>query len=323
MKIVFYNKNLLSGGIEKCIELLSKNIYKDFDIDVVYTHTDKLDPNIVEVLKRYANVYQLEDKVVECDVAIWCFLYFDYRVVKQQIKAKKNICWIHSMPRILPDCLLDNEEFVNDMDEFICVSEAVKRNLNIKKEGKVIHNFMPNDIVELSNINPIQYQTECLNLVVVSRLSTGKGFERLLIMTETLINKGIPFKITVIGKGRSEEERIRASFAPYSNVEFVGYQENPYRYIKNADYLVQLSDAESWCNVITEAKILGVPVIVTNFESAKEQVVHLENGILIPLEETDYNSYIELACTYKEALKENLKNFVFENEMELWYKLFE
>ena len=36
MKIVFYNKTLISGGIEKCIEILSKYIYNKYELEVVY-----------------------------------------------------------------------------------------------------------------------------------------------------------------------------------------------------------------------------------------------------------------------------------------------
>lgn len=322
MKVVFYNRTLLSGGIEKCIELLSKSIYKDFEIDIVYNHSEKLDPNIVEVLSRYGNVYKLDDKIVECDVAIWCSLYFEYHDLKKQVIAKKNMAWIHSMPRILPDCLLDDEEFIDDMDELICVSEAVKNNLHTKKEGRVIHNLMAEDFLELSNDNPVDYPSNSLNLVVVSRLSRGKGFDRLLNFANQIKDKNIPFNIKVVGKGRADEEKIKKSFAHLPEVEFVGYQENPYRYIKNADYLTQLSDDESWCNTITEAKILGVPVIVTNFESSKEQVVHLENGIIVPLDETNYSNYIDLAVDNKTRLRDNLKDFKFKNELEIWYEIF-
>ena len=204
MKVVFYNKTLISGGIEKCLELLSKEIYKDYDIDIVYTDDSILDPNIVNILKQYANVYKLENNIIECDVCVWCYLYFDYKNLKKLIKAKKNIAWIHSMPRILPDCLLDNKDFVNDMDEFICVSEAVKNNLNINKEGKVIYNFMANNISDLANtFNPFEKtDNNTLKLAVVSRLSQGKGFDRLLILANTLKEKNIDFKILVVGKGR-------------------------------------------------------------------------------------------------------------------------
>ncbi len=324
MKVVFYNKTLISGGIEKCLELLSKEIYKDYDIDIVYTDDSILDPNIVKILEQYANVYKLEDEIIDCDVCVWCYLYFDYNRLKNIIRAKRNIAWIHSMPRILPNCLLDSEEFINDMEEFICVSEAVKSNLNISKEGKVIYNFMANDIKELANtFNPFNGIDEnTLKLSVVSRLSQGKGFDRLLILANALKERNIDFKILVIGKGRKREFEIKEAFKDFTEVEFVGYQENPYPYMKNADYLVQLSDDESWCNSITEAKILGTPIIVTNFQSSKEQVINLENGIVIDLNDTNYNQYIELIVSNKYKLKENLKSFEHKNNVDAWTSLF-
>lgn len=324
MKVVFYNKTLISGGIEKCLELLSKEIYKDYDIDIVYTDDSILDPNIVKILGQYANVYKLEDEIIDCDVCVWCYLYFDYNRLKNIIRAKKNIAWIHSMPRILPDCLLDNEEFVNDMEEFICVSEAVKNNLNINKEGKVIYNFMANNIKDLANsFNPFnETDDSTLKLSVVSRLSQGKGFDRLLILANSLKEKNTNFKILVIGKGRKREQEIRETFKDFTEVEFVGYQENPYPYMKNADYLVQLSDDESWCNSITEAKILGTPIIVTNFQSSKEQVINLENGIVIDLNDTNYDKYIDIIIKSRYKLKENLKKFTHKNNVDAWTSLF-
>lgn len=189
-KIVFYNKTLLSGGIEKCIESLSKYIYKNYDLEICYIDDSKLDMNIINILSKYAKITKLEeDTVVEWDICIWSYLYFDYNNLKNKIKAKEYICWIHSMPRILPDCLLDNEDFVRDCNRFICVSEAVKNNLNISKEGQVIHNFMNDNLIELSNEEcPIKDITS-LKLCVVSRLSNGKGFERLVKLVESLERK--------------------------------------------------------------------------------------------------------------------------------------
>jgi len=324
MKIVFYNKTLISGGIEKCLELLSKDIYKDYEIDIVYTEDNILDPNIVNILKRYANVYKLDNQIINCDVCVWCYLYFDYYKLKNQIIANKNIAWIHSMPRILPDCLLDDVEFVNDMNDFICVSEAVKNKLNIKKESKVIFNFMDNNITALANeFNPFEgINQDTLKLSVVSRLSSGKGFERLLILVTQLKKENIPFSLKIVGKGRKKEQEIREWFKDYTEVEFVGYKENPYPYMKNADYLVQLSDDESWCNSITEAKILHTPVIVTNFESSKEQITNLENGIVIDLNDIDYSKYIELIIKNKNELKKSLKDFTYINDVLSWKKLF-
>ena len=321
MKIVFYNKTLVSGGIEKCIESLSKYIYKDYELEVVYTDTSKLDPNIVSILERYAKVYELKDDMkIDCDICIWCYLYFDYYKLKNIINAKKYMTWIHSMPRILPDCLLDNNDFVNDCSKIICVSEAVRNHLEINKESMVIHNFMDEHIKELSEeSNPFKlYNDDVLKLVVVSRLSNGKGFERLLELVRQMHSKNINFKLIIVGKGRAKEPEIRSWFESYNEVEFAGYQENPYPYVKNADYLVQLSDDESWCNSITEAKLLDVPVVVTNFESAYEQVEDGINGILVDLDTIDYSSIIDKMLDNKYKLKDNLKGFKFDNEINKW-----
>ena len=319
-KIVFFNKTLLSGGIEKCIETLSRYIYKDYELEICYYDDSKLDMNIVNILSKYAKITKLdEDTVVNCDVCIWCYLYFDYSEMKKKIKASEYICWIHSMPRILPDCLLDNSEFVSDCSRFICVSEAVKSNLNISKEGEVIHNFINDNIKELSmESNPLENDMDKLKLCVVSRLSNGKGFERLLKLVESLEEKGTNYILNIIGKGRTMEDEIKGWFSPYSNVHFIGYRDNPYNYVKNSDYLIQLSDDESWCNSITEAKALDVPVVVTKFLSAKEQVVDGYNGILVDLDCSDYNTVVDRMISLNQELKENLKTFIYEPEVDKW-----
>ncbi len=322
-KIVFFNKTLLSGGIEKCIETLSKYIYKDFELEICYYDDSKLDMNIVDILKNYAKITKLEeDTFVECDICIWCYLYFDYQEMKKKIKANEYICWIHSMPRILPDCLLDDKNFVEDCSRFICVSEAVKSNLNISKEGEVIHNFINDNIMELANeSNPLVDYKDKLKLCVVSRLSNGKGFDRLLKLVECLEANNVNYILNIIGKGRTMEEEIRGWFSKYSSVEFIGYRNNPYNYVKNSDYLIQLSDDESWCNSITEAKALGVPVVVTNFLSAKEQVVDGYNGILVDLDCSDYNTIVSRMIKLNELLKDCLQDFVYEPEVDKWLEV--
>lgn len=98
----------MSGGIEKCIETLTYYLHQNYEIEVVYSHDDKLDPHIVKILSKYAKVTHLENKKIECDICIFCYLYFDYEQIISQIIAKTYFCWIHSQPRALDNCLLDN-----------------------------------------------------------------------------------------------------------------------------------------------------------------------------------------------------------------------
>ena len=325
MKIVLFNKTIISGGIEKCIENLTKQLHGKYEFEVCYFDDSIVDQNIVNIISKYAKITKLtEGMKVKCDKCIWCYLYFDYYKYKDMIEADEYIAWIHSMPRILPDCLLDNKDFVNDCSKFICVSEAVKSNLNISKEGIVIHNFLNDNIIELSKEdNPLKdIDKNVLKLCVVSRISRAKGFERLFLLVKELEKENIPYIINIIGKGRTREQQYRELFKDYRNVIFVGYRDNPYNYVKNSDYLVQLSDDESWCNSITEAKLLRVPVVVTNFESSYEQIKDGYNGIIVDLDETNYENIVKRMLNEKDRLKENLKNFNYIPEIDKWIEIF-
>lgn len=325
MKIVLFNKTIISGGIEKCIENLTKELHGEYEFEVCYFDDSIVDQNIVNIISKYAKITKLtEGTKVKCDLCIWCYLYFDYYKYKAMIEANNYMAWIHSMPRALPDCLLDNKDFVNDCSKFICVSEAVKNNLNISKEGIVIHNFLNDNLIELSNEdNPLKDVPEnTLKLCVVSRISRAKGFERLILLVKELENEKIPYILNIIGKGRTREQEYRELFKPYERVVFVGYRDNPYNYVKNSDYLVQLSDDESWCNSITEAKVLDVPVVVTNFESSYEQIEDGYNGIMVDLDETDYNKVIKRMLNEHDKLRDNLKDFKYEPELDKWREIF-
>ncbi len=325
MKITFYNTSLLSGGIEKCIELFSKDLGKDYEIEIVYTDDKKLDQNIVHVLSKNAYVHKLApDEIINTDICIWCRLYFDWKTLTKQIVAKRNLLWVHSKPRVLPNCILDDNEFMKKIEKIICVSEAIKSEVGFEDKSIVIHNFVDKNIKKLADEieNPfLDTPSDYLKLLIVSRLSVGKGFERVEILVKNLINMNIKFVLKVIGVGRDVEAQIKSDFQKYEQVEFLGYKENPFPYMKNADFLLLLSDYESWGNVITESKVLGTPCIVTNFPSAKEQIENNSNGIVIPLECNDYTEYLEDLKSKSIKLKQTLESFNYINETNKWKEL--
>ena len=327
MKIVFYNETLMSGGIEKCIETLIEYLYLEHSIEIVYIDEKKLDPKIVSVLEKRAYVHKLNPTdTITADVCIWCRLYMDYNTLKKQIVATKNFLWVHSKPREKENCILDNKEFLNDIDKIICVSDTVQKQLLVNTSSMVIHNFLPYNIKELAEEkvdDDIFANSGKLKLLTVSRLSNGKGFERVIKLVNMLKENKIDFEYVVIGKGRAEEKRIRDMFQDIDEVKFIGYKENPYPYIKKADYLVQLSDFETWGNVITESKFLKTPIIVTNFESAYEQVIDEHDGIIIDLEEIDYNKYLTRIISNNSKYINNLNDFNYENEIRKWNRLLE
>ena len=326
MKVVIYNETIFSGGIEKCIEMLICYFNKKCDFEIVYLDEKKIDINIVNNLKKYAKVHKLEDnQIIEADICIWCRLYMDYDKLKKQIKANKYYLWVHSKPRERENCLLDDKEFLDTLDGIICVSNTMREMLDVDEKSCVIHNFLPQNIKSLADE---EFEDEVfkdktkLKLITVSRLSSGKGFERISRLLKMLKQNKIDFEYIIIGKGRAKEKEIKDELSVYKEVKFLGYKENPYPYIKKADYLVQLSDFESWGNVITESKMLGTPVIVTNFKTANEQVIDNVNGILIDLEEKEYTKYLNKIIDNKSLYRKNLECFEYQNETHNWNDIF-
>ena len=138
------------------------------------------------------------------------------------------------------------------------------------------------------------------------------------ILCDILDEKEIKYDWYVLGTAFDTKtlNEIQGIFRENKNVHFLGYKDNVYPYIKQMDYLVLLTDRESWGLVITEALMLGVPVISTNFVGVENQIRDKENGIIIDMENTNncYNKSVDDIIKLKEKLKENVKDKKYDKE---------
>ena len=91
-----------------------------------------------------------------------------------------------------------------------------------------------------------------------------------------LVAEGHHIKWYIIGDGeRADKEMLRASIKEHgieNYVSFLGVKKNPYPYMKACDIYFQPSRHEGKPIAVEEAKILGKPIFLTNFSSAKEQL---------------------------------------------------
>ena len=106
------------------------------------------------------------------------------------------------------------------------------------------------------------------------------------------------FDVWIIGVGE-EEEKLKKYIKDnrLQNVKLLGYQQNPYKYIKKADFFVCSSITEGFSTVVSEAVILEKKIITTECSGMRE--ILGENG--------EYGILVENSeeALYK-ALKENL-----------------
>jgi glycosyltransferase involved in cell wall biosynthesis len=98
------------------------------------------------------------------------------------------------------------------------------------------------------------------------------------------------------------------------NIHLLGQQDNPYPYIKNANLLVTTSLSEACPYVINEAKVLGTPVICTNFGSAKQFVTNGKDGYSVSIENMS-KTILKLMSdsSIYNKIKDNLAKFEYDN----------
>lgn len=277
MNIYIYFKRLLRNGTEFAILDLVKNLKRKFTI--VYSEDDN-DEDMIKMLSEYAEVKKYQ-KDMKCDIIIYATQYFDFKNIT--FNASKRYQWVHNSPfQYVPSSLYD-KEFTSKIDLFICVSEATSNEL-IYFDGDfntiVIHNFF--DAEKILYLSKEECKLPEKSIVIVSRISSEKGIYRLDLFADKIPD----WNIYVIGEAYDEyyNQLTMRFLRKQDNVHFLGYQNNPFKYIKNADYLMVLSTHEGWNRTITEARIIGKPIISTNFDGVEEQVKDGVNGYIFDMD---------------------------------------
>lgn len=142
------------------------------------------------------------------------------------------------------------------------------------------------------------------------RLVEQKAIDRLIVVHSKLIKQGYKHKIFIIGDG--PEKEILQSIIQKKQVAdtfvLMGKKENPYPYIKEADYFCLLSYFEGYGMVLEEAKILNKNVIITN-TAAREAIEGYSRGIILDNNEKSIYNGLEkvLQCKEKDFPVNNLK----------------
>ena len=152
----------------------------------------------------------------------------------------------------------------------------------IKKE--VIYNYInkENIIKKSEKKLELEFNKDVINFVTVARLVEQKGIDRLIKIHKKLIKYGLRHNFYIVGDG-PEKEKLQKLIKDYEVTDtffLLGKKENPYPYIKNADYFCLLSHFEGYGMVLEEAKILNKEIIITD-TAAREAVRNYKNSLIL------------------------------------------
>lgn len=179
-----------------------------------------------------------------------------------------------------------------------------ERHLNIRISNSMcIHNtFDEQNVIKKSrekdpDIKNI-FSKEKKVFLSVGRLEHQKGYDVLIEIHAELLKEGFDHNIIVIGNGSKLEllqSKIRTLGVENSFI-LLGNKNNPYPYIKNADYYIQPSRYESYPIALGETLILNIPIICTDVGGVNELLRHKKTAYIVSFE--------------KNSLKEAMKKFM-------------
>lgn len=176
---------------------------------------------------------------------------------------------------------------IGRIQKLICVSEGARQSVprlyHRTKDLYVVHN--PNDsrmIRRLAQEDGYPEKRRFTFITVARFHDLQKGFSRLFDVCEKLNAAGCQYDLWLVGDGVDYESmKALAGQKGLDNVIFFGKQENPYKYIKNADMYLCASYSEGFSMVMMEAVILAKPMLTTLVPGAEEMLGDSEYGLVV------------------------------------------
>lgn len=272
-KIVIYQNYLYTiGGIETFVYNLTKH-YKDRDITII---ANSIDIDQAITLSRYADVI-VDDRRTRIDCDVLLLGNYNCDEIMPRVSAKKIYQMIHA----------DWEELTKmspwrgftwkpnqRVDGIIAVSDSAATGLknSMDVDSKVIYNILDDDFKD----------DDGLTFITLSRMTAEKGAHRIVEMAKAFKKAGKNFTwFLCCTLDQITDSVLLKEIKSIPEFVIIKPDVTNKRFIKNADYLVQLSDTESFCYSAYEALQRGVPVILTDFKEAHNIVDDGENGYIL------------------------------------------
>ncbi|MDU4323841.1 glycosyltransferase [uncultured Clostridium sp.] len=272
----------------------------------------------------------------EYDVAI-SYLWPHY-FVAEKVKAKRKIAWIHTDYSTIETDISMDLKMWNKFDYIMAVSEEcknafLKKYPSLRNKVKVMENITSPEFIKKMADEDIEESIKNDNsfkVCSVARLSHAKGIDNAVKALKILHDRGLTnIKWYVVGYG-ADEDMIK-NLIKDNNLEdsfiLLGKKINPYPYMKVCDIYVQPSRYEGKAVTVGEAQILGKPIVITNYTTAKSQVKENIDGYICNLSIEGIVDGIEKLYRDKnlrEELSNNCKITDYGNnkELEKLYELF-
>ena len=256
-----------------------------------------------------------------------------HQITLRKVKAKKRMAWIHTDYSNIWVNQQAELPVWNGYDYIVSISEDVSKTFlqvfpSLAPKLVSIENILSSKFLQvrgtqsLRNKDGFNVSAGEIRLLSVGRFSEAKNYDNVPDICRRLRAEKLDVKWFLIGFG-GDEALIRKRIAEagmQDHVIILGKRSNPYPYIKACDIYVQPSRYEGKSVTVREAQMLCKPVVVTDYPTAKSQIQHGVDGVIVPLDNEGCAKGLAEVIRDKELqqrLKEYLKTHDYGNEKEV------
>lgn len=250
-----------------------------------------------------------------------------------KVNADRKIGWVHIDYSETTQQREMDLKYFSRLDKVVTISEGCRASLKrefpgIAEKFVVLPNLTASAVVRSMAMEayPDEFEEEWLQFVSIGRLNPQKGFDLAIRAAAILKKRGLKFRWYVLGDGEQKEllEKQRREAGVEDEFKFIGVRKNPYIYMKWADIVVQTSRYEGKSVVLDEAKILGKPIVVTDYSTVNDQIDENE-GIVVGISPKEIADGIEKMISVQKRYTDYLLKHEYGNAEKIqdYYKLFE
>lgn len=176
----------------------------------------------------------------------------------------------------------------------------------LKNKSEILYNVINVDNLKLKASKDKDYYD--YDFVFIGRLTFQKNPQRLVKVMEQVVKLESKIKFAILGEGELADE-IKEYIDNHNlsqNINFLGYNSNPYKILQCCKGLLMTSRWEGLPMCALEAFALGVPVVSTPADGLKELVTNEVNGFLSDSNEILISQIIKIYkdSNYREVLSE-------------------
>lgn len=314
-KILFISATLGGGGAERVMSYVLNSVANEPNYKAVLLLLKNSDRNYLNTLSDKIDIVRLNLK--------GRIRNHIFRIIAEIIRQRPQICFVglDSFNRLFAPFIpllnlfgikviaretnvlsmhygnnkylkLYYKYFYNLYDSIIAQSkdmaEDLQFNWHIRKDKiSLIHNPIDIGKIEIlgKELQSNHFDNTKFNFIAIGRLSKQKGFDILIERLSNFDTSNIRLYIVGDGNERDILESLIAKYKLQNTVFLLGYQANPYKYIKMADAFILSSRYEGFPNVLLEACCLGKPVFCNLCKGGINEIVTNVNGMT-----ADFNS---------------------------------